>query len=230
VKSELVRQMETTFGRYGIVTKNCWNPTDAHRLHRKFHSIDQPESEYVEAVAALESLPTRSGRKIQLIQPKVWHFLKAWGRVQGLTNKDSRKMVQNLNLEGKLVEFLREHSLEEDLSRKIRFKGEERTLVNWMQVMLESISHPRRHEMIASSKLLHATIPTLFSMFDNPMSRKFFGVNASVPVYCGLFLPLAQTQLRMLRSVGMRPSGTDSCAGSWPKLVDEINWTWANYG
>jgi hypothetical protein len=190
--------------------------------------MEQPESEYVGAVTALGSLPSAES-ELRKVHEKTWSFLKGWGRIQGLTKRDSRKMVHRLNQERKLLAVLREHSLEDDLSERIRLNGEERTLVNCMQLMLESVSHPRRYEVVASSKLLHAAIPRLFSMFDTPMSKKFFGVNPSVPVYCGLFLPLAQTQLQMLRNVGMCPSRTDSCAGSWPKLIDEINWTWANY-
>jgi hypothetical protein len=65
-------------------------------------------------------------------------------------------------------------------------------------------------------------------MFDNQMSERFFGVKASVPVYCGLFLPLAHSQIHLLRSYKIEPDEKQVCAGSWAKLIDEINWTLAN--
>ena len=218
-----------TFGKLALEPDNCWTPDQAKSYHNKFHEQDKRiERYYTSAVEALRDLPTQQDL-LRTIYPKVWDFLKRWGRVQGLRKDDSREMVKSLNSHGGLLGFLRRYSLENDLNTVVDFNGENRTLANWMQIILRDVSHQRRNEAIGSTKLLHAAIPRLFPMFDSKMSQEFFGVpKASVLVYCGLFLPLAQCQIEWLRKINFKPDDSKVCAGSWAKLIDEINWTWAN--
>jgi hypothetical protein len=137
-------------------------------------------------------------------------------------------MVKTLNSYGKLLRILSGYSLDDDLGGAVSFNRQSKTLANWMQAVLRDVAQQRRREVIASTKLLHAAIPKLFPMFDNQMSQKFLGVPSSVPVYSGLFLPLAKSQIEWLRKCNIKPDKNRVCAGSWTNLVDEINWTWAN--
>lgn len=217
-----------TFGNLALTPDDYWTLAAARNLHIEFHKIDESIAKYyTNAVDALRALPTEPER-LRTIYPMVWDFLRRWGRVQGLTEADNRKMLKTLNLYGRLLRLLRGYSLEDDLSKVVSFDRESRTLANWMQVILRDVSHQRRHEVMASTKLLHAAVPKLFPMFDNQISRKFFGVTSSVHVYCGLFLPLAKNQIKWLREGNIKPDRNQVCAGSWAKLIDEINWTWAN--
>jgi hypothetical protein len=217
-----------TFGKLALEPVDCWTPAEVKELHRQFHKIDESIVQYYSnAVEILRILPARQ-EQLRSIYPKVWGLLRSWGRVQGLTREDSRNLVKALNSYGGLLQLLRDYSLNDDLDKAIRFGGENRTLANWMQMFLGLVSHQRRNELVASTKLLHAAVPKLFPMFDNAMSYRFFGVNPSVAVYCGLFLPLAQSQIHLLRSYNIEPAENRVCAGSWAKLIDEINWTWAN--
>jgi hypothetical protein len=215
-----------TFGKLALKPVDCWTPSEAGELHSRFHKVDENiVHHYTDAVDSLRILPTS---ELQPIYPKVWGLLRSWGRVQGLAREDNRNLVKALNSNGKLPSALRRYSLTDDLASVIKFSGRSQTLAYWMQEILGGVSHQRRTELVASTKLLHAAIPRLFPMFDGKMSEKFFEANPSVTTYCGLFLPLAQSQIQLLRSHKIKPDENHVCAGSWAKLVDEINWTWAN--
>ena len=218
------------FGSWSVQPNRMWEVREARLLHRDFHEKEDTPDLYKTAVQSLRSLPLDSASKWRLAREAIWGFLIKWGRIRGFREANSYGMLKKLDSNALLINSLRKYELADDLARNISFKGQSRTIASWMQSLLCEISsvYPKRHQVVGASKLLHVTIPKLFVMFDNPMCERFFGTGATVPVYCGLMLPLARTQIEILRSVGVKPASHEACNGSWAKLVDEINWAWAN--
>lgn len=216
-----------------LVPNSMWRLAEVKALHDKFHMADKPRL-YLDGLSALSELPARS----ESSKSKVLDFLFKWGHVRGPSKTDALKMLDKLNQNADLVVILRQHSIDDDLSQKLtyatRHKPTTKTVAGWMQILLREISGIRPRQVVASTKLLHAAVPQLFVMFDNAMCRRFFATPATEAIYCGLFLPLVQAQIQLLRQVNMTPSGNPEwndkmcCHDNWAKFVDEINWTWAN--
>jgi hypothetical protein len=142
-------------------------------------------------------------------------------------------MVKHIDELAYLIKLLRhDWKLDDDLSRNISYDNQTRPVARWMQILLERVSRTSLgNQMVSSTKLLHAAVPRLFVMLDDKTSIRFFGTKPTSTVYCGLFLPLAQGQARWLSDHGLEPDPEQVCGSReplWPKLVDEINWAWAN--
>jgi len=217
-----------SWGNWSLQPYDMWEISDALKLHRDFHEDDTPEL-YVGAIDPLKVLPLESGSAWKRARRSTWDFLKKWGRIQRFAENDSYKMLKKVDCHSELITLLRRHTILEDLSQPISYHNETRTIAGSMQFLMNEVAdaNPTRQNPVAASKLLHVTIPKLFTMFDNPMCNKFFRTRASVVVYCGLLLPLTQSQIKVLDRENIRPNQEKVCHDSWPKLVDEINWTWA---
>jgi hypothetical protein len=217
-----------------------WDAEEAVELHKEFHDKRDPHKGlYSKVLEAFDETfaPTGASRSTQLtLYETVYNYLTRWGHIPKTKSfrTDSETMTRKLQDSSyrDLVARLRDCSIAEtDLSEKLAWSTGSRTIAGCMQAMLKDLSETSpsgRRNFVAASKLLHAAIPRLFVILDNLVCECFLGTKqASVPVYCGLFLPLAKVQIGFLRDHGLTPDPAEACGGNWAKFVDEINWTWA---
>jgi len=224
-----MQQDEFGWGSWSLRPEDMWKLNEARYWHTQFHSLDKRPELYLEGVDALSQLPIQ---KNEDAKSKVYRFLKVWGHVR-LSRGQWEEMVRHVDESAHLIKLLRrDWKLDDDLSKNISYDNRARPLARWMQVVLERVSRTSLgDQIVASTKLLHAAVPRLFVMLDDRTSLRFFGTKPTSTVYCGLFLPLAQAQARWLSDHGIEPDPEQVCGNReplWPKLVDEINWVWAN--
>ena len=221
------------WGNWSLEPDEMWGIEKAEELHKEFHDEWDPDQElYTDVLEALDGL-FQGTKGEDSTKPKVWRFLTKWGHVPPFrfSRSDSDRMVEKLKRHhDSLINCFRSRfTIMCDLSEKVTIRGDTRTVAGWMQFLLRDVSevgHSR--QVVATSKLLHASIPRLYVMFDNPICETFFGTSATAQTYCGLFLPLAKAQIELLREAGLSPDPNKVCRDNWAKFIDEMNWTWAN--
>jgi hypothetical protein len=226
-----MQEDEFGWGSWSLKPDEMWKLNEARYWHSQFHELDTRPDLYLEGVDALNQLPLQ---KNEDAKSKTYRYLKVWGHVR-LSHHQWEEMVEHVDECAYLIRLLRrDWKLDDDLSKRISYENRVRSVAGWMQVLVERVSRTSTgNQIVVSTKLLHAAVPRLFVMLDDEICMKFFGTKPTPTVYCGLFLPLAQAQVRCLRDREIEPDPEQVCGSRealWPKLVDEINWAWANMG
>jgi hypothetical protein len=225
---------EFGWGNWRLRPDEMWQLTEAEDWHGRFHEQENKRPNlpklYEDTIDLLAEVPVKTTENAK---SKVYKFLRVWGTMRWIDKSECNQMLERLNEWVDLLKVLRRESrIDADLSKEVSYDQYVRPVGRWMQFLVDRISRTSQSkQIVASTKLLHAAIPNLFVMFDRKMSLRFFGKDPSLAIYCGLFLPLAQAEMRLLCEHGLHPDPKEVCGRRgecWPKLIDEINWTWAN--